>query len=138
MLDVRVTQHARWTARRIRRALFGQSLIDFSGDSWSAIKTHERSSSSQPEIVNRRKKKVSRMAQEFSLVPGMSQYRDSQDVDMDAGSVVDSANGRSFSTSAVNFEIAGSVSLSRPAARDAGVSIAQSMTQGAQFFELSP
>ena len=78
------------------------------------------------------------MAQEFSLVPGMSQYRDSQDVDMDAGSVVDSANGRSFSTSAVNFEIAGSVSLSRPAARDAGVSIAQSMTQGAQFFELSP
>ena len=56
---------------------------------------------------------------------------------MDAGSVVDSANGRSFSTSAVNFEIAGSVSLSRPAARDAGVSIVQSMTQGTQFFELS-
>ena len=43
LLDVLVTQHARWTARRIRRALFGRSLIDFSGDSRSAIKTHERS-----------------------------------------------------------------------------------------------
>ena len=117
---------------------FWTIFIDFSGGSWSAIKTHERSSSSQPEIVNRRKKKVSRMAQEFSLVPGMSQYGDSQDVDMDVGSVVDAANGRSFSNSAVNFEIAGSVSLSRPAARDAGVSIVQSMTQGTQFFELSP
>ena len=78
------------------------------------------------------------MAQEFSLVPGMSQYRDSQGVDMDAGIVVDSADGGSFSTCAVNFENTGCVSLSRPAARDTGVSIVQSMTQGAQFFELSP
>ena len=68
----------------------------------------------------------------------MSQYGDSQDVDLDAGNVVDPANGSSFSTSAVTFENAGSVSLSRPAARDAGVSIEQSMTQGAQFFDLSP
>ena len=29
LLDVLVTQHAKWTARRIRRALFGQSLVDF-------------------------------------------------------------------------------------------------------------
>ena len=35
MLDVLVTQHSRWTARRIHRALFGQSLINFEGDSWS-------------------------------------------------------------------------------------------------------
>ena len=97
---------------------FGQSRIDFSSDSWSAIKTHKRSSSSQPEVVNRRRKKVSRMAQEFTLVPGMSQYRDSHDVDMDVGTVVDSADGGSFSISAVNFENAGSVILSRPAARD--------------------
>lgn len=35
MLDVLVTQHSRWTARRLHRALFGQSLINFVGDSWS-------------------------------------------------------------------------------------------------------
>ena len=37
MIDVLVTQHSRWTARRIHRALFGQSLIDFGGDSWSCV-----------------------------------------------------------------------------------------------------
>ena len=94
LLDVLVTQHAKWTARRVRRALFGQSLVDFSGPSWSCIKI--RKSAEEPEQVNRRKKQVSRMAQEFSqaeiaedtqphqdaifcqsLVPGMSQYVDS-------------------------------------------------------------
>ena len=101
LLDVLVTQHARWTARRIRRALFGQSLIDFSGSSWCSVKIRE--SASQPEIVNRRKKQVSRMSQEFSLVPGMSQYRDSQDVDMDVGTAAEPADSESFSTPAVNF-----------------------------------
>ena len=93
LLDVLVTQHARWTARRIRRALFGQSLIDFSGSSWCSVKIRE--SASQPEIVNRRKKQVSRMSQEFSLVPGMSQYRDSQDVDVDVGIAAESADSES-------------------------------------------
>ena len=37
MIDVLVTQHSRWTARRFHRALFGQSLIDFGGDSWSCV-----------------------------------------------------------------------------------------------------
>ena len=37
MIDVLVTQHSRWTARRIHRALFGQSLIDFGGDSWTCV-----------------------------------------------------------------------------------------------------
>ena len=32
MIDVLVTQHSRWTARRLHRALFGQSLINFQGD----------------------------------------------------------------------------------------------------------
>ena len=36
MIDVLVTQHSRWTARRIHRSLFGKSLINFSGDSWIA------------------------------------------------------------------------------------------------------
>ena len=35
MRDVLVTQHSRWTARRIHRALFGQSLINFLGSSWT-------------------------------------------------------------------------------------------------------
>ena len=40
LLDVLVTQHSRWTARRVHRALFGQTLIDFSGDSWTCLTTH--------------------------------------------------------------------------------------------------
>ena len=49
------------------------------------------------------------MNREFSLVPGMSQYGDSQDVDIDVdvgidvGIAVQSANSESFSTSAANF-----------------------------------
>ena len=35
MRDVLVTQHSRWTARRIHRALFGQSLINFLGSCWT-------------------------------------------------------------------------------------------------------
>ena len=94
LLDVLVTQHAKWTARRIRRALFGQSLLDFSGSSWSSVKIHK--SAPEPTQVNRRKSTVSRMTREFSQVavetnnvPGMSQYSESQelfeDVDMEVG-----------------------------------------------------
>ena len=109
LLDVLATQHAKWTARRIRRALFGQSLVDFSGPSWSSVKVH--AAVPEPEPVNRRKKLVSRMMQEFSqaqadteerdfspavtrqpglaknchaLVPGMSQYGDSQEIFTDS------------------------------------------------------
>ena len=89
LLDVLVTQHAKWTARRIRRALFGQSLVDFSTSSWSCIKIRETDLEVQP--VNRRKKAVSRMSQEFSqeearqqsCVPGMTVYDDSQSIDVD-------------------------------------------------------
>ena len=94
LLDVLVTQHAKRTARRIRRALFGQSLLDFSGSSWSSVKIHKSKSLPEPTQVNRRKSTVSRMTREFSqairqpaqnchaLVPGMSQYGDSQDIFM--------------------------------------------------------
>jgi hypothetical protein len=34
-VDILVTQHSRWSARRIHRALFGQSLVDFSGTEWA-------------------------------------------------------------------------------------------------------
>ena len=35
MMDVLVTQHSRWTARRLHRALFGQCLINFFGSAWT-------------------------------------------------------------------------------------------------------
>ena len=40
MIDVLVTQHSKWTARRVRRSLFvfGQSLVDFTADPWVGIK----------------------------------------------------------------------------------------------------
>ena len=41
LLDVLATQHAMWTAKRIRRCLFGQSLVDFSTRSWSSIQLRE-------------------------------------------------------------------------------------------------
>ena len=54
LLDVLVTQHSRWTARRIHRALFGQSIIDFSGESWTCL-SHENNNTSK--ISNRCKHK---------------------------------------------------------------------------------
>ena len=101
LLDVLATQHAKWTARRIRRALFGQSLVDFSGSTWSCIKI--RGSELEPKPVNRRKQQTSRMMREFSqteekdsLVPGMAMYSSqNEDVDMnsDAGTANFSTNG---------------------------------------------
>ena len=123
LLDVLVTQHAKWTARRIRRALFGQSLVDFSGSSWSSVKIHK---SRDPDTVqvNKGKAKVSRMVREFSqtaaeqnaqplqsaedclsLVPGMSQYVESQEfseVGTDTGKMslsTSPANNAEFSQS---------------------------------------
>ena len=113
LLDVLATQHAKWTARRIRRALFGQSLVDFSGPQWSSVKIHksdkESESISEPHIVNRRRSKVIRIEREFSqaavekdkhvpkstlghLVPGMSQYEDIGTVDEQHGSTSFSPN----------------------------------------------
>ena len=37
MMDVLIKQHAKWTARCIERSLFGQTLIDFSTNSWPRI-----------------------------------------------------------------------------------------------------
>ena len=41
MIDVLVTQHFKWTARRVRRALFGQSIGDFSADPWTGVYSKE-------------------------------------------------------------------------------------------------
>ena len=43
--DVLVTQHAEWTAKRVRRGLFGQSIVDFFTDSWCSIQVQESAKS---------------------------------------------------------------------------------------------
>ena len=73
MVDVLVTQHSRWTARRIHRALFGQSLINFEGESWNCVSSQAGKSS----ISNRCKHKhcamgthiLSRFSQQFTSSP---------------------------------------------------------------------
>merc|ERR1719353_1583172 len=54
LLDVLVTQHAKWTAKRIRRGLFGQALVDFSTDSWSSIQLQE----SAPQQMKKQSRKT--------------------------------------------------------------------------------
>ena len=112
LLDVLVTQHAKWTANRIRRGLFGQSLVDFSTESWSSIQLKESAKGNASEQDRALPKKTPRILRSFApsrvaggkkqksqpLVPGMSQYSDSQDVDMDAGNA--DPGSLSFSTSA--------------------------------------
>ena len=112
MLDVLVTQHAKWTANRLRRGLFGQSLVDFSTESWSSIQLKEAAEGNASEQDRALPKKTPRILRGFApsrvaggkkqksqpLVPGMSQYSDSQDVDMDAGNADPSS--LSFSTNA--------------------------------------
>ena len=114
MLDVLVTQHAKWTAKRVRRGLFGQALVDFSTESWSSIQLQQSAKSDASEQKRTLPKKPPRILRSFApsrvvggkkhtsqpLVPGMSQYSDSQDVDMDAGNA--DPGSLSFSTSAAN------------------------------------
>ena len=115
LLDVLVTQHATWTAKRLRRGLFGQSIVDFSTESWSAIQLQDSAGTKPSQAAKKQAKKTPRLLRSFaqtrivaedknshfqdqqSLVPGMSSY-ESQDVDMDAGTSPDSL---SLSTSAV-------------------------------------
>ena len=61
LLDVLVTQHAKWTAKRVRRGLFGQSLVDFSADSWSSIHLRESAKSIASQSVTKQAKKTPRM-----------------------------------------------------------------------------
>ena len=70
MMDVLITQHARWAARRIKRALFGQALIDFSTAPWSRIQivkgTHD---SKQQRGINLERNCLPRLARQFSSFP---------------------------------------------------------------------
>ena len=67
MMDVLITQHARWTARRIKRALFGQCLIDFSSDSWSRVSLdNDAQHSTQKRCINLQHKNIPRLVRQFS------------------------------------------------------------------------
>ena len=66
MVDVLVTQHSKWTARRIRRALFGQSLVDFNSDPWVVVNSQEEKAGSKGIVQKRSQKKQSRLEIAFS------------------------------------------------------------------------
>ena len=86
LLDVLVTQHALWTAKRIRRGLFGQALVDFSTESWSSIQLQESASQQKRKQPKKTPRILRNFAQsrivageEVDMVPGMSQYGESQE-----------------------------------------------------------
>ena len=64
MIDVLVTQHSNWTARRVRRAMFGQSLVDFKADPWVAVKS--QCDSKAKDAKKKAVSKQSRLEREFS------------------------------------------------------------------------
>ena len=90
LLDVLVTQHAKWTAKRIRRGLFGQALVDFSTPSWSSIQLKESAFCPASQQKREQPKKTPRLLRSFAqkrvvaektpgdepLIPGMSLYSD--------------------------------------------------------------
>ena len=93
LVDVLVTQHAKWTAKRIRRGLFGQSIVDFTSASWSGVQLKESANDTASQQRRAQPKKTPRLLRSFaqarvvaeknsSLVPGMSLY---DDIEMDAG-----------------------------------------------------
>ena len=70
MIDVLVTQHSKWTARRLRRALFGQSIVDFTADPWAGV--HSERDSKAAGAQKKTKKKLSRLEREFSQGEGQA------------------------------------------------------------------
>ena len=115
MVDVLVTQHSRWTARRIHRALFGQSLINFEGESWNCVSSRAGKST----ISNRCKNKhcamgthiLSRFSQQFTSSPEADtsnavevaeEGSSDSDVSVAVGSIVRSEPGDSITPSVVH------------------------------------
>ena len=74
-LDVLVTQHAKWTAKRVRRGLFGQSIVDFSTDSWSSIQLQESAKSNSSQSVTKQAKKTPRVLRSFAQARIQDKYQ---------------------------------------------------------------
>ena len=81
------------TAKRVRRGLFGQSIVDFTSASWSSIQLKESANAASSQQRKEHPKKTPRLLRNFaqarvvpekgdSLVPGMSLC---DDKGMDAG-----------------------------------------------------
>ena len=70
MVDVLVTQHSKWTARRVRRSLFGQAIVDFTADPWVALKDDNDHKTAS--VQKRTKKKFSRLEKGFSQAESQS------------------------------------------------------------------
>ena len=66
LLDVLVTQHAKWTAKRVRRGLFGQALVDFSTASWSSIQLQESANCTASQQKRTQPKKTPRLLRSFA------------------------------------------------------------------------
>ena len=82
MMDVLITQHAKWTARRIKRSLFGQTLIDFSKDSWSRILIdNAMQKTTQRRGINLQPKCIPRLARQFSSFSVVDDSQKSQPID---------------------------------------------------------
>ena len=73
-LDVLVTQHAK-TAKRVRRGLFGQSIVDFSTDSWSSIQLHESAKSNPSQSATKQAKKTPRVLRFFAQARIQDKYQ---------------------------------------------------------------
>ena len=127
LLDVLVTQHAKWTAKRLRRGLFGQSIVDFSTTSWSSIQLQNSTSKNASKQAGEQSKKTPRLLRSFAqtrvvqgkpssnelLVPGMSQYNDIElDVGADFSEPEAALGDVFFSTSATNAEFSDSQEFS--------------------------
>ena len=75
LLDVLVTQHAKWTAKRVRRGLFGQSIVDFFTDSWSSIQLQESAKSNPSQSATKQAKKTPRVLRSFAQARIQDKYQ---------------------------------------------------------------
>ena len=79
MMDVLITQHAKWTARRIKRSLFGQCLIDFSTESWTRVLLDKDAHhSKQQRCINLQHNSIPRLIRQFSSFSVLGASQDSQ------------------------------------------------------------
>ena len=92
MMDVLITQHARWTARRIKRALFGQCLIDFSSDSWSRVSLdNDAQHSKQKRSINLQHERIPRLVRQFSSYSVFDDSPNQEEVVVDIDSEMQSS-----------------------------------------------
>ena len=75
ILDVLVTQRAKWTAKRVRRGLFRQSIVDFSTGSWSSIQLPEFAKSNPSQSATKQAKKTPRVLRSFAQARIQEKYQ---------------------------------------------------------------